>query len=142
MSVRSAALRWLASAHGVRDGDIFTSRFYPAAESWTGRPAWWLQVPVHRVEALGSGLVHLVCEAAPGEGAPSGSGRAGARAFHYLRVPASYLREHLDALDRPGDGGVASLFLSAEPEARFRDERGAGRVAFAQFEARSERGGA
>lgn len=128
MSVRSAALRWLASAHGVRDGDIFTSRYYPAAESWTGREAWWVQVPVHRVEALGAGVVHLVCEAAPGA-----AGRPGARAFHYLRVPAAYLRARLADLDRPGDGRVVSLFLSAEPGARFRDERGAGRVAFAEF---------
>ena len=122
MSVRATALRWLAAEHRVRDADIFTSRFYPAAESWTGRDAWWVQIPVARIEALGDGDVHVVCEAAPG-----------ARAFHYLRIPAAFLREHLGALDRPGDGRVVSLFVSADPATRFADERGSGRLSFAPF---------
>lgn len=124
MTVRATALRWLALHHRVRDGDIFASRFYPAAESWTGRDAWWINVPVHRVTARderGDRAFHLLCEVAPN-----------ANAFHYLRVPAAFLREHLDAFDRPGDGRVASFFLSAEPDARFRDERGNG-VDFAPF---------
>jgi hypothetical protein len=122
VSVRATALRWLAAQHRVRDADIFTSRFYPAAESWTGRDAWWVQIPVVRIEALGAGAVHVVCEAGP---ATPG--------FHYLRIPAAFLREHLEALDRPGDGRVVSLFLSAEAATRFVDERGAGRLSFAPF---------
>lgn len=122
MTVRATALRWLASRHRVRDGDIFTSRYYPAAESWTGADAWWVQLPVHRLAALGERAVHLVLEAAPG-----------GRDFHYLRVPASVLHGRLDALDRPGDGTVVSLFLSADPATRFRDERGPGHVELAGF---------
>lgn len=122
MSVRSAALRWLAATHGVRDADIFTSRLYPPAESWTERAAWWVQIPVHRIAAIGTGAVHLVCEA-----------HVGGHGFHYVRVPAAYLREHLAVLDVPGDGRAVSLFLSAEPDSLFRDERGPGRVQFAQF---------
>jgi hypothetical protein len=120
--VRAVALRWLAQQHGVRDADIFTSRYYPAAESWTGRAAWWVQLPVSRINALGGGSVHVVCEAGPNE-----SG------YHYLRVPAPFLREHLESLDRPGDGRMVSLFLSADRETRFRDERGPGGVDFAPF---------
>lgn len=123
MTVRASALRWLAATHRVRDGDIFTSRFYPAAESWTARDAWWVQIPVHRVDALGERTVHLVLAARPGE----------SDAFHYLAVPASYLRAHLAGLDAPGDGRLVSLFLSAEPGDAFRDERGPGKVPFAQF---------
>jgi hypothetical protein len=122
VSVRATALRWLATHHRVRDADIFTSRFYPAAESWTARDAWWVQIPVARIEALGTGAIHVVCEAEPG-----------ARGFHYLRLPAAFLREHLDALDRPGDGRVVSLFLSADPAAPFVDERGAGHLSLAPF---------
>ena len=122
MTIRSSALRWLARTHGVRDADIFASRYYPAAESWTGRDAWWLQLPVHRIEALGDGAVHLVCQTAPA-----------ATTFHYLRVPTAWLRHNLDGLDRPGDGRMVSLFLSAEPAVRFRDERGPSRLAFAEF---------
>lgn len=127
MTIRSSALRWLAATHGVRDGDIFTSRHYPAAQSWTGRAAWWVQLPVHRLEALGERPVHLVCQAAPG--APA----AGAGAFHYLRVPARVLRERLAGLDRPGDGTVVSLFLSAEPDGRFRDARGPAQLDLAAY---------
>jgi hypothetical protein len=129
MTVRATALRWLALHHRVRDGDIFASRYYPAAESWTGRDAWWLQIPVHRIEAPGERVFHLLCETAPGT-----------HAFHYLRVPASFLRGHLrEGLDRPGDGRVVSLFLAAEPDARFRDERGAAHVELAPFLQPSER---
>jgi hypothetical protein len=122
LSVRSSALRWLAATHRVRDGDIFTSRFYPAAQSWTGRDAWWVQLPVHRLEALGAGAVHLVCQAAPDR-----------TEFHYLRVPAAVLRDNLAGLDRPDDGRMVSLFLSAEPATRFRDERGSAHLDLAPF---------
>lgn len=105
----------------MRDGDIFTSRLYPAAQSWTGADAWWVQLPVHRIEAPGERDLHLVLE-----GAERG-------AFHYLRVPAAFLRANLAGLDRPGDGRTVSLFLSALPDSRFRDERGAGRLDFAPF---------
>ncbi len=122
MTIRSSALRWLAATHGVRDADIFTSKLYAPAQSWTGRAAWWVQTPVHRIRAVADRAMHVVCEARPG-----------GRDFHYLRVPASYLREHLADLDAPGDGQAVSLFLSAEPDARFRDERGPAGVDFAPF---------
>ena len=126
MTIRSSALRWLASTHGVRDADIFTSRLYPSEQSWTGRAAWWVQIPVHRVQAIGAGAVHVVCERGPG-----------GRDFHYLRIPGAYLREHHADLDAPDDGRALSLFLSAEAETRFRDERGPGRLDFAPFEVTS-----
>ena len=122
LSVRSSALRWLAATHRVRDGDIFTSRFYPAEQSWTGRAAWWVQLPVHRLEALGAGAVHLVLQAVPDR--PE---------FHYLRLPAAVLRDNLAGLDLPGDGRMVSLFLSAEPATRFRDERGTAQLDLSPF---------
>lgn len=122
LSVRSSALRWLAATHRVRDGDIFTSRLYPAEQSWTGRAAWWVQLPVHRLEALGAGAVHLVLQTS-----------ADRPAFHYLRLPAAVLRDNLAGLDLPGDGRMVSLFLSAEPGTRFRDERGAAQLDLSPF---------
>lgn len=106
----------------MRDGDIFTSKLYPAAQSWTGADAWWVQVPVHRLDALGAGAIHLVLQAA-----------AGANRFHYLQVPAAFLRDNLAGLDVPGDGRTVSLFLSAEPATRFRDERGSAHLDLAPF---------
>ena len=122
MTIRSTALRWLALTHRVRDGDVFTSKYYPAAQSWTGADAWWVQLPVHRIEAPGERDLHLVLQAAPDRAE-----------FHYLRVPAAFLRDNLAGLDRPGDGRAVSLFLSARPDSRFRDERGEGRLDFAPF---------
>ena len=122
MTIRSTALRWLALTHRVRDGDVFTSKFYPAAQSWTGADAWWVQLPVHRIEASGERDLHLVLQAAPDRAE-----------FHYLRVPVAFLRDHLAGLDRPGDGRMVSLFLSALPDARFRDERGEAGIDFAPF---------
>ena len=127
MTIRATALRWLSIHHRVRDGDIFASRYYPAAESWTGSAAWWLQLPVHRIDAPGDRVFHLLCEAPNAPDAPNTPG------FHYLRVPAAFLRSNLEGLDRPGDGRMVSLFLSAEPDSRFRDERGHARLDFAQF---------
>lgn len=122
MTIRSQALRWLAGTHGVRDGDIFTSQYYPAARSWTDRDAWWVQVPVHRINAPGERDVHLVLQVAPEH----------AR-FYYLRIPAAFLRQHMSGLDAPGDGRMVSLFLSADPGHLFRDERGGAQLDFRQF---------
>jgi hypothetical protein len=81
-----------------------------------------VQLPVHRLEALGAGAVHLVLQASPDRAE-----------FHYLRVPAAVLRDNLAGLDLPGDGRMVSLFLSAESAARFRDERGAAQLDLSPF---------
>ena len=81
-----------------------------------------MQLPVHRLEALGAGAVHLVLQAVPDR-----------PAFHYLRLPAAVLRDNLAGLDLPGDGRMVSLFLSAEPATRFRDERGSAHLDLAPF---------
>ncbi len=121
MSIRSDALRWLASRYGVRGGAIYTSKFFGPGESWTGRRAWWLQIPVNRIQGSIDTDIHLVCQIAPNK-----------IAFHYLKVPAAYFREQLPKLIVL-DNGKVNLFLSAEPKNMFVDERGNGRVSFSRF---------
>jgi len=50
MSIRSAALQWIARTHPFKGGKILTSRFYPPKESWTGTDAWWINLPLTAVE--------------------------------------------------------------------------------------------
>jgi hypothetical protein len=67
-------------------------------------------------------MVYFVCEKAPGK-----------EDFHYLRLPGSYLLENQNKLDIRHEKNKFSMFLSAEKENLFQDERGEGRVAFSQF---------
>ncbi len=124
MSIRADASAWLARTHGVRHGTIATSKYYSADESWTGADAWWVQVPLAAVERGAD--VHIICQREPGS--PE---------FRYLRVPASFFRDHLDELSVT-DNARINLFLDILDEP-FTDLRGPGRLRFAQFERRASR---
>src|SRR5438128_4090609 len=87
MSIRPDALRWLASNYGVHSGAIYTSKLFEPNESWTGRHAWWFQIPVDRIQAGMDTDIHLVCQRA-----------ANKTAFHYLKVPVKYIREQLQKM--------------------------------------------
>jgi hypothetical protein len=52
--------------------------------------------------------------------------------FYYLKVPVEFFRENLSKLD-VREWGQVSLFLSAEPNEMFIDQRGRGYISFAQF---------
>jgi hypothetical protein len=120
MTIRSQALEWLAGRGTTSEGHIVASKRYAPEESWTAEKAWWIQVPSSAIRA--DKEIHILCEAERGAGT-----------FRHLKVPASYFQEHLDELATIGDDKI-NLFLSAEPGAEFRDERGPGHVSFAQFE--------
>jgi hypothetical protein len=119
MSIRPTALEWLAKHHRISAGRIITSRFYAPEESWTGDDAWWIQVPLKAIEQ-GEEL-HFVCQQKP----PGGG-------FHYLRVPAEFMRDRLDEFAII-NGSHVNLFLDAAG-ALFTDRRGFGAVSFAKFE--------
>ncbi len=74
-----------------------------------------------RIQAGIDADIHLVCQIAPNKSA-----------FHYLKVPVTYFREQLQKMCVL-DNGKANLFLSAEPENMFVDERGNGSVSFSRF---------
>ena len=122
MTIRSDALKWLA-AQRIKGGHVVASKRYTPDESWTKAKAWWIQVPASAIRA--GQTIHIVCETEPGS-----------KAFRRLEVPASYFQQHLDALATIGDDKI-NLFLAAEPGIEFQDQRGPGRIPFAQFEQRS-----
>ena len=106
---------------GTTDGKIFTSKFYPPDESWTRKNAWWIQIPVDRLKTDNFSHIHLLCQTSPNK-----------NDFHYLKVPAEYFLKHLSEFKFIGKGKI-NLFLSAESNNLFEDERGTGRVNFDLF---------
>ncbi len=121
MTVKPDAVAWLLSRFGVQSPSTYTSKYYIPEQSWTGRDAWWFEIPRAAIETPRSAEVHLLLQVVPD-----------AKEFHYLCVPASFLKEQLPKLTLQKSGKV-SLFLSAEPHNMFVDQRGRGKVAFSQF---------
>jgi hypothetical protein len=121
LTLRSAAIEWL-SERNAPPGHIVASKRYRPDESWTKSKAWWIQVPLTAIEA--GNVIHIMCEAEPGS-----------RAFRHLQVPAAFFKARLRKFALIGEKKV-NLFLSADDGIEFRDERGTGKVSFAQFEVR------
>lgn len=119
-TVRSAALRWLKDHMGIAGGVVYSSRYYPAEESWTASPAWWHNIPVGRLADKRVKYVRLLCQTA-----------IESLEFHYLRVPTAVLRAERDNLEV--SGGAIRLHLSADRDDRFVDLRGAGRIDFSEY---------
>jgi len=119
MSIRALALDWLSTRHRVGKGRILTSKYYDAAESWTGKDAWAVQIPLAALEQ--DPFLHVVVQSAPGS-----------TEFRYLRIPTAYLRQYMNGLAIMKERQI-SLFLDAGPQTFF-DRRGSGAVPFAQFE--------
>jgi hypothetical protein len=120
MTIRADALRWLAKRTVVSGGHVVTSRRYPPEESWTRAEAWWVQVPTSAIRA--GKIVHIVCEA-----------ERESNTFRHLQVPSSFFLQHLDEFATIGEDKI-NLFLSADEETVFEDQRGSGRISFAEFE--------
>ncbi len=120
MSIRSEALRWLSLNFGNVIGRICTSKYYLPEESWPKTRVWWLQIPPGVIEFNSKGHIHLVCQVAPGESD-----------FYYLKVPIEYLYDNLEKFHRIGD--KVDLYLSANPDTLFVEERGTGELDFIQF---------
>lgn len=122
MSIRTEAVHWLASNYGVRGRGICTSKFYRPEESWPKRRVWWFEIPLDYINASDSTQIHLVCQVAPNR-----------NDFYYLNVPIVFFREHLRHLKIRKDNGRVSIYLSADPNHMFLEERGTGDINFSGF---------
>ena len=120
MTVRAEASEWLHRRLGPVAGPMYASRYYPPAESWTGSAAWWHEVPEAAWGGVDDGFVYLLCQKPWDE-----------RDFFCLKVPSRYFKDHAKDLSESETG--FRLHLSADGSTRFRDERGEGKVPFAQF---------
>lgn len=121
MTIRPQAQQWLASRR-VPPGHLVTSKLYAPEESWTGGRAWWIKIPWSAVR--GGKLIHMVCE-----------GDSVGTPLRHLQVPAAFFLQHEPEFVTLAPGHI-NLFLAAEGENEFQDQRGPGRVDFAEFERR------
>jgi hypothetical protein len=114
------ARKWFKENFKDDKNKIYTSKYYTPDESWPKTRVWWLQFPETAVDINKYNYVNLICQVAPGD-----------NDFHHLKVPSKYLREHLDKFHRIGE--KIDLYLSANPETLFVEERGEGRLDFSKF---------
>ena len=93
---------------------VAVSKKYSAEESWTGKEAWWFDIPIDKVKAQPDELYYLLCEKENGE-------------FHILRVPNKFLIDNMDQFETRYDNKIR-VHMDAEETARFLDQRGTGKV--------------
>ena len=123
MNLRTLGLKWFRKHRGsVDEPTIKVSRFYPAHESWNGRPVWWFEFPPSAVSNP-RGWINFLCQR-----------RAANDSFHHLRVPMGLFAACKRHLGFRSEKKAFSLFLSAEPKMQFREMRGPGGIEFGHFE--------
>lgn len=120
MSVRSDALKWLVVKHGESSNKTVTSKYYLAHESWSKTEVWWVELAMKAIDTKENDFVNILCQVAPLE-----------NEFHYLKVPVEFLKENFDKFHKSFE--KISLYLSANSETLFIEERGEGRLDFSKF---------
>lgn len=117
-TIKAEAVRWFDSKFGKRSNLVYASKFYIPEKSWTRESAWWFEIPQRVFETPKSAEFHLICQVAPDS-----------KDFYCLEVPVKFLKEELPNLHVRRNGKV-SLFLSAERDEMFVEQRGNGKVSF------------
>ena len=116
----SEARKWFKEKFTNDQNKVYTSKYYTPVESWPKTHLWWLQIPLYAIEIIQYDHVNLICQVAPGR-----------NDFHYLKVPTKFINEHLENFHRIGE--IISLYLSANPDTLFVEERGEGKLDFSEF---------
>jgi len=121
VSTRQRGLKHLDGFVGPpRPVCIAVSRFFPPAQSWTGRATWWFNLPIDKVERLPHEDYYLLGELEKG-------------GYVRLRVPNRFLlanMEHFDTKYRQ----MICLHLAAYEDNWLVDERSPDRVDFSESE--------
>lgn len=119
MTIRRRVQRWAAVKGISIDGDLRTSKYYPPAESRSGRPAWWVEVPLDKLPSVLK--FDVFCEKG-----------IEIEDFHHLAVPSAYLDQNQRNVYITN--GEISLWLSAEEPNLFIDVHAEGHhVDFRRF---------
>ncbi len=121
MSISTAARNWFSSNYGEPKSKMYSSKYYLPEESWPKKAVWWFEIPIHLIEKSEEHFIDLVCQIAPDN----------TDAFYYLKVSVRFLHEHLKSFHVNGDR--MSIYLSAEPDKLFVEERGNGALNFKPF---------
>ena len=99
---------------------VAVSKLYEAEESWPGEAVWWFNLPIKRIKENQEGSYYLVGEERDG-------------GYLVLKVPNMFLLEHLGEFENRYEGKIR-LHIAAEGLDRLKEDRGKGKVDFAQFE--------
>jgi hypothetical protein len=121
-TIKAAAIHWLNSKFGATGNAVHASKLYTPEKSRTQQLAWWIEIPLQEIETPKSEGIDLLCEMS-----------SGANKFYYLKVPVVFFKKELSKLCVRKDGRLLSLFLSAEPDEMFVEQRGSGRIGFSRF---------
>jgi hypothetical protein len=119
-NTRQKGLRYLDGFLGQpRPACIAVSRFFPPRESWTGREAWWFDLPIEKIERRPKEDYYLL-------------GECGEDKFVILEVPNQFLLKEMDHFDTRYRRRIR-LHLAAYDENWLIDERSRDRVSFSLF---------
>lgn len=120
MSIGPSARKWFLLKYGSTPYKTYTSRYYSPEISWPKTKVWWLQIPIKSIDAAQYEYVNILCQVTPLE-----------NKYHYLKVPVKFLNDNFDKFHQ--SFGKISLYLSANPDTLFIEERGKGRLDFSGF---------
>ena len=99
------------------------SRYYPADQSWTNKPAWAFEIPISEFRDVKiDSVIELRCQIEIDEDD-----------YHRLLVPVYVFERKFDSFYLREDTNKISIFLSAEPSNLFHEVRGKESVDFSPF---------
>ena len=98
---------------------VVVSKKYTAEQSWTGRAAWWFDIPTEAVENNIEQTYYLLCE-------------KDNREFHILQIPNQFFIDNMEKLEVRYNDKIR-LHLEAEKKNYFIDQRGQGKVDFSAY---------
>jgi len=98
---------------------VVVSKKYTAEESWTGRAAWWFDIPIENVENNPDHTYYLLCE-------------KDNREFHILQVPNQFFMDNMGKFEVRYNDKIR-LHLDAKNSSCFVDQRGTGKVDFSSY---------
>lgn len=120
-NTRKKGIEYLCKILGHKPSEpIAVSKFFKVEESWTGKAAWWFDLPIKKIKKHKSSTYYLL-------------GKAKKGGFVVLRVPCKFLADNLKKFETRYQDKVR-LHITAEGSTKFVDERGKGRVSFSRFE--------
>lgn len=106
MNIRRRVKLWAVAKGVVIEGDLRTSKLYPAEESRSGRAVWWVEILLAKLNALTK--FDVFCEK-----------DIEVDDFHHLSIPAADLQTALGKMH--GTNGKVMIWLSAEKGDFMRD---------------------
>ncbi|MBS1622306.1 MAG: hypothetical protein JSS80_11790 [Bacteroidetes bacterium] len=121
-NIRKKALTWFTSKYPAVEGEIYTSKFFPAAESWSKSRVWFFQLPLEVIHANPPIKIHLICE-----------NHLAGEPFIYLKISSLFFLKKINSFEVSEKEKVVRIYLSAEAVNMFTEVRGKGGVDFKDF---------